>query len=48
MGKKTGVYRVMVAKPEERDNLRDPGLDGSIILRLIFRRWKVGVWIGSS
>jgi len=28
----------------ERDHLRDPGLDGSIILRWIFRRWDVGAW----
>jgi len=32
----------------ERDHLGDPGLDGSIILRWIFRKWDVGVCIGSS
>ena len=26
----------------ERDHLRDPGVDGSIILRWIFRKWDVG------
>jgi hypothetical protein len=26
----------------ERDHLRDPGLDGRIILRWIFRKWDVG------
>jgi len=31
----------------ERDHLRDPGLDGRIILRWIFRKWDVGVWTGS-
>ena len=31
----------------ERDQLEDPGIDGSIILRWIFRKWDVGVWIGS-
>jgi len=24
--------------------LGDPGIDGRIILRLIFRKWYVGVW----
>jgi len=27
---------------KERDHLRDPGLDGRIILRWIFRKWDVG------
>ena len=26
----------------------DPSVDGRIILRLIFRKWDVGVWTGSS
>jgi hypothetical protein len=30
----------------ERDHWRDPGVDGRIILRRIFRKWKVGVWTG--
>jgi len=32
----------------ERDHLVDPGLDGRIILRWIFRTWELGVWTGSS
>ena len=31
-----------------RDSLGDPGVDRKIILRLIYRKWDVGVWIGSS
>ena len=32
----------------ERDHLGDPGVDGRIILRWIFRKWDVGVWTGSN
>ena len=32
----------------ERDHLGDPGVDGRIILRWIFRKWDVGAWNGSS
>ena len=32
----------------ERDHLGDPGVDGRIILRWIFRKWDVGLWTGSS
>jgi hypothetical protein len=36
-GDSRGVYRVLVEKPKETDQLRDPGVDGRIILRWIFR-----------
>jgi hypothetical protein len=32
----------------ERDLLGDPSVDGSKILRWIFRKWDVGIWTGSS
>ena len=36
-----GVYRVLM---RERDHLEDPGVDGRIILRWIFRKWRAGAW----
>jgi hypothetical protein len=32
----------------ERDHLEDQGVNGTIILRWIFRKWAVGVWTGLS
>jgi hypothetical protein len=32
----------------EREHSVDPGGDGRIIIRGIFRKWDVGVWTGSS
>jgi len=32
----------------ERENLGDPGVVGRIILILIFSKWNVGAWTGSS
>jgi hypothetical protein len=48
MGEKRSVYRVLVRNLRERDHLGDPGVDGRIILRWIFRKWDVGAWTGSS
>jgi len=31
----------------ERDHLEDPGLDGRILFRWIFRKWDLGAWTGS-
>ena len=43
-----GVYRVLVGKPEERDHLEDPGVEGRTILIWIFGKWDVGAWTGSN
>jgi len=42
MGEKKCVYRILVRKPEGKDRLGDPGVDGRIILRWIFSKWDVG------
>ena len=41
----TGFWR---GNLRERDHLGDAGVDGRIILRLIFRKWDVVLWTGSS
>jgi len=43
MGERRDVYTVLVGKPEEKSSLGEPGVDGRIILRWIFRKWNVGV-----
>ena len=48
MGESIGVYRVLMGKPEGKSHLGDPGVDGRIIFRWIFRKWGVAVWTGSS
>jgi hypothetical protein len=34
-----GTYRIWVGKPEGKNHLEDPDVDGMIILRWIFRKW---------
>jgi hypothetical protein len=41
MGERRGAYRVLVGKLEGKNHLEDPGADGRIILRWIFRKWDV-------
>jgi hypothetical protein len=48
MGEGRGVYRVLVGKPEGKNHWGDPGVDGWMILRWIFRKWDAGVWTGLS
>jgi hypothetical protein len=38
MGGRRGAYRVLVEKLEGRNHLKDPGVDGTIILKWIFKR----------
>jgi hypothetical protein len=38
MGERRGAYRGTVGEHEERDHLKDPGVDGRIILKWIFER----------
>jgi hypothetical protein len=42
LGEGRGVYRVLVGTPEGKNHWGDPGVDGRIILRWIFRKWDVG------
>ena len=45
-GDESGVYRVLVGKPEGKNHWGDLGVDGWIILGRISRRWNVGIWTG--
>ena len=48
MGERRDVYRGLMGKPEGKNHLGDPGVDGRIILRWIFRKRDVVVRPGSS
>jgi len=38
-GEKRDEFRILVGKSEGRDHLEDPGIDGRITLKWIFRKW---------
>jgi hypothetical protein len=42
MRERGGAYMVLAGKPEGKNHLEEPGIDGRIILRWIFRKWVVG------
>jgi hypothetical protein len=45
MEDRRGAYRVLVGK-HERNHLQDLGVDGKMILKLIFKKWDGGMdWI---
>ena len=48
MGEGRGVHRVLMGKPEGKRPLRDPEVDGRVILRWIFRKWEGVVGTGWS
>jgi hypothetical protein len=41
MGETRGAYRNSVGKPEGREHLVDPGVNGRMILKWIFKKWDV-------
>jgi hypothetical protein len=42
MGDRRSAYRVLVGRHEGNSNLKDPGVDGSITLKWIFKNWDGG------
>jgi hypothetical protein len=48
MGEERVVHRVLVGKPEGKSHWGEPDVDGRIILRWIFRKFKVVVGTGWS
>jgi len=45
MGERRGAYRVLMGILKERGHLEDLGIDGTVMLILVFSKWD-GVWTG--
>jgi len=41
-GERRGAYRILVGKPEGKKHLEDLGINGKILLKLIFSKWDIG------
>ena len=39
------MYRVLVGKPEGKNHLEDPDINGRLILRWMFRKWDNLCWL---
>jgi hypothetical protein len=46
MGEERKVYRVLVGKPEGKDQLEDQGVGGKVGSEWILEKLAWGVWIG--
>jgi hypothetical protein len=47
MGERGWVYRVLVGKPEGKRPLVRPRPRWEDNIKMVFRKWNVGVWTGS-
>ena len=47
MGDRKGAYRVWVERSEGKNNSEVLGVDGRIMLKLIFKKWDMATWTGS-
>jgi hypothetical protein len=48
MGERRGLWMILMEKPEKRVHLEEPGDEGRIIVRCIFRKLNEGVRTVSS
>jgi len=47
-GEERGCIGFSWGSLSDRDHLEDPAIEGWVMLRLIFRKWDVEEWTGSS